>query len=89
MADRTPYQDKIVRNYYKNQETIQLDRLSTLVSDLYMAEGKARPRVWKKIAAALEKLAVPASRIEHLVKTDNPALLANLVKELLAKPPKG
>ena len=33
----------------------------------------------------LEKLKVPASRIEHLLKQDNPSLVAKLVEELLAK----
>jgi hypothetical protein len=33
----------------------------------------------------MEKLEVPASRIEHLRKQQDPALLAALVKELQAK----
>jgi hypothetical protein len=60
-----------------------LQRLGEMVTDLYLAEGKARARLWKRIAAALEKLEVPASRIEHLVETDNPALVADLLKTLL------
>jgi len=55
------------------------------VTDLYLAEGKSRERLWKRAATALEKLEVPAAQIEHLVASDNPALLANLVKELLDK----
>ena len=82
MADFSPYQQKIIKRYYDNQDTIQSQRLAELVTDLYLAEGKKRQRVWKSIVAALEKLKVPQSRIDHLVKQDNPALVAEVVKEI-------
>ena len=85
MAERSKYQENIIKNYYKNAGAIGLQRLSELVTDLYLAEGKARAGVWKRITATLEKLKVPASRIEHVVKADNPTLLAKLLEELLAK----
>jgi hypothetical protein len=62
-----------------------LQRLSELVTELYLAEGKQRSRQWTYIVAALEKLGIPKSRIDHLVSRDDPALLAKLVEELLAK----
>ena len=85
MAERSKYQENIIKNYYKNAGAIGLQRLSELVTDLYLAEGKSRAGVWKKIAATLEKLKVPASRIQHLVKADNPTMVAKLVEELMAK----
>lgn len=85
MAERSKHQDKIIRNYYQNQDAILLQRLGEQVTDLYLAEGKARAKQWQRAAATLEKLKVPASRIEHLVGSDNPALLAKLLEELLAK----
>jgi len=85
MAQRTKYQEKIIKNYYQNQDAILLQRLSEQVTELYLAEGKARAKQWQKIQGVLEKMKVPASRIEQLVKSDNPSLLAKLVEELLAK----
>jgi hypothetical protein len=85
MAQRSKYQQRIIKNYYENREAISLQRLSELVTELYLAEGKARARQWAHIVKALEKLKVPAQRIEHLVEQDNPALVAKLVEELLAK----
>ena len=38
-----------------------------------------------RVTAALEKLKVPADRIDHLVKSDRPELLAKLLEELLGK----
>lgn len=85
MAERSKYQENIIKNYYKNAGAIGLQRLSELVTDLYLAEGKSRAGVWKKITAVLEKLKVPATRIAHLVKADNPTMVAQLVEELMAK----
>jgi len=85
MADFSKYQQKVIKNYYDNREAISLQRLGELVTELYLAEGKAREKQWKNIVAALEKLKVPPARIQHLVKQDNPALVAKLLEELLAK----
>ncbi|MBI2826446.1 MAG: hypothetical protein HYX69_17350 [Planctomycetia bacterium] len=85
MAERTKYQQNIIKNYYQNQDAILMQRLGEQVTELYLAAGKAREKLWKKVATTLEKLKIAQSRIDHLVKTDNPALLAKLVEELLAK----
>jgi hypothetical protein len=85
MTDYTPYQQKIIKRYYDNQDTIQRQRLAELVSELFLAEGKKRERAWQAAAAAMQKLGVPQSRIDHLVKQGNPALVAQVVKELEGK----
>ena len=81
----TKHQQKIIKNYYDNRDAISLQRLSELVTELYLAEGKARARHWKNIVGALEKLGVKQSRIDRLVEQDDPALLARLVEELMAR----
>ncbi len=85
MTDYTPYQQKIIKRYYDKQDTIQHQRLAELVSELYLAKGKKLQRAWELAAAAMQKLGVPQSRIDHLVQQANPALVAELVKELEAK----
>jgi len=85
MPDFTPYQQKIIKRYYDNQEAIGRQRLAELVGELYLSSGKKRERVWLLIAAALLKLGVPQARIDHLHKQDNPAVLAEIVKDLEAK----
>lgn len=85
MQERTKYQQKIIKNYYNNQDAIMLQRLGDLVSNLYLSEGKTRARHWKNAISALEKMKVPQSRIDHIVSQDDPKLLASLVEELLAK----
>lgn len=85
MPKRSAYQQRVIRDYYQNFDAIMLQRLGDLVSDLYLAEGKSRARVWKRVAGALEKLKVPASRIDHIVQSDNPALVADLLNELMGR----
>jgi hypothetical protein len=85
VPQRSKHQQKVIKNYYENREAISLQRLSELVTELYLAEGKNRARQWTFIRTALEKLKIPPKRIEDLVKQDNPALVAKLVEELLAK----
>jgi hypothetical protein len=83
MAKRSSYQDRIIRNYYQNQDAIMLQKLGDLVTDLYLAEGKAKDRLWKRLAAVLKNLKIPEEQIQHLILSDNPTLAANLLKKLL------
>ena len=85
MEDYTRHQQGIIKRYYANQDTLQLQKLGELVTDLYLAEGKKRERVWKSVVTAMQKLGVPQSRIDHIVAQGKPELLANLVKELQGK----
>jgi hypothetical protein len=85
IEDFSPHQQKIIKRYYSNQDTLQLQKLSELVTELFLAEGKTRAKVWKSVTAAMQKLGVSATRINHLVQQDNPALIAELVKELQRK----
>jgi ribosomal protein L18E len=82
---RSSYQDRVIRNYYQNRDDIMLQRLGELVTDLFLAEGKTKSRIWKRVAEILEKLKVPRGEIERLVRSDNPTLVANVLKKLLEK----
>lgn len=87
MAERdyTPYQLKIIGRYYDNQDTVQRQRLAELVSDLYLCSGKKLEKAWQSAAAAMQKLGVPQSRIDHLLAQRKPEQVAQVVKELEGK----
>ncbi|RLS30978.1 MAG: hypothetical protein DWH79_09775 [Planctomycetota bacterium] len=85
MAELSKYQQKIVQNYYANLDTALLQRLGEQVTDLYLAEGKKREKLWTSVTGSLAKLGVPASRIDRIRKSDDARQLANLLQELLAK----
>ena len=82
MADRTPYQRKIIDRYYKNFDAIKLQRLSELATDLYLAEGKKRDRLWSRVEESLRKLEFPEARIVFLLEKRDPTLLVGILKEL-------
>lgn len=85
MADLTPYQQKIVKRYYDNSESLASQKIAELVSDLYLATGKKRQKVWESLVTAMQRLNVPQSRIDHLRAKDDPKLVADLVSELASK----
>ena len=83
MPKRSAYQQRVIRDYYQNQEALAVQKLGEWVTELFLAEGKQRQRLWKRVASALEKLRVRRERIDHIVQADNPTLLANLLEQLL------
>jgi len=80
--EHTPYQTQIIKRYYKNREDIAAQKLSELTTELYLAEGKKRQQIWKRISAALSHLGIESDTIEQMVNADNPVKLAELVKKL-------
>ncbi len=85
MAERSNYQQKIIRNYYNNREAIALQRVQELVTELYLSEGKKRERHWSQLRPHLEKLGIKPDQIDHLEKQDRPELVANLIKKFMDK----
>jgi hypothetical protein len=86
MPDReySSYQQKIIRRYYDNRDQMDEQRLSELVANLYLASGKKRAKLWETARELMGRLNVPASRIEHVVKTGDAAILAEVVKDIAA-----
>jgi len=85
MAKRSAHQQKIIRNYYENRDQIMLQKLGEMVTELYLADGKKRERLWERAATALENLEVPRKQIDHIVASDDPSLLADQLNRLLDK----
>ena len=85
MSDYSPHQQKIIKRYYKSFDAIKYQRLSELVTELYLAEGKKTERLWKQVGELVTTLGLPASRVEHLLQKKDPALLPPILKELEAK----
>ena len=79
------YQQNVIKRYYDNREQIDEQRLSELVTNLYLASGKKKiEKLWESAAETMKRLKVPESRIEHVVSTLDPAILAEVVNDLQA-----
>ena len=83
LDDFSKHQQKIIKRYYASADKIHLQRLAELVTELFLAEGAKRERLWITTATAMGKLDVPQSRIDHIVSKNDPTLVAKLVKELM------
>ncbi len=82
LSDFSAHQQGIIKRYYKNLDQIQRQKLSELVTDLFLASGKKRERIWERLIAVMQKLEIPQERIDRLRQKDDPALIAKLVQEL-------
>jgi hypothetical protein len=85
MADYSKYQQKVIKNYYENRDTLALQRVQELVTELYLSQGKKRQKHWESLQLHLGKLGVKPDVIEHLRQQDKPELVAALVEKLIAK----
>ena len=84
MAEYSNYQRKVIQRFYNNRESGDEQRLAELVTNLYLSEGKKREKLWVQAEETMQRLKVPKKRVEHLIKTRDPALIAEVVKELEA-----
>ena len=85
MENYSKHQQDIIKRYYENIDQITLQKLSELVTELYLAEGKRRDKMWQTAMGYMQKLGVPKDRIDHILAKKDVTLLAGLVKELAGK----
>jgi len=83
LENYSKHQQGIIKRYYENFDKIQVQKLSELVTELYLAEGKKKEKLWQSAAKMMQKLKLPQQRIDHLVSKKDITLLAALVKELM------
>lgn len=81
-AHRSPHQERIIKNYYRNRDSIGIQKAQEAVTELYLSEGKKRETVWKRLCSHLEKAGLSAAQIQHLREKDDPALVAEAIGKL-------
>ena len=62
MENYTKHQQGIIKRFYENIDQITLSKLSELVTELYLASGKKRDKMWETATRHMEKLGVPKER---------------------------
>jgi hypothetical protein len=76
------HQKSVISNYYKNMEPIMLDKLSELVSELFLAEtDKKRIRLWERVQKAMVNLKVPPAIIDHIMSKQDIQILAKNLQD--------
>ncbi len=88
--DYSEHQQRILSKYYKQLDTIMLQKLQELVGEIYLADTDAkRKRLWERVEKALVNLKVPNDIAGHiLAKRDVEALARNLQDWLRQSSPK-
>ncbi|XZE44708.1 hypothetical protein SH467x_004325 [Pirellulaceae bacterium SH467] len=81
MENYTRYQQGVIKSYYQNRDNVSFQRVQELLTDLYLAEGKKKEKVWESMFNHLEKLGVPPDQMEHLKKQRKPELIAQLIQK--------
>lgn len=79
----TPYQQAIVRRHYQYQDAAAAQRLSELVSEIYLATtAKQADKLWKSVETYLAKTPAQPDRIARIVQSRDAKDLARLVSDL-------
>ncbi len=84
MAKReyTKYQQKVISRFYENRDQIDEQRLSELVTNLYLATGdKQKQKLWAQAGETMTRLKVPPTRVQHVLEKRDPTILAEVVKD--------
>ena len=78
----TEYQKDVISGYYKNLDTIMLGKLGELVTELYLADTKAKKnRLWERAHKAMIKLKVPPAIINHIIQQKDMEILAKNLQD--------
>ena len=76
------YQQGVIKNYYANIDTISLQRLGELVTELYLADSdKKKERLWQRVHKAMRKLKIRPAIIEHIMQKRDVQILAKNLQD--------
>jgi len=82
--EHSDYQKAVISQYYTNLDTIMLQKLAELVTELYLAETPAkRDRLWQRVHKAMLKLNVPPAIIDHIMTKKSTEILAKNFQDWL------
>ena len=88
--DYSAHQKAVISGYYDNLDTIMLQKLSELVTDLYLAETKAKKdRLWDRAHKAMVKLKIKPDIIDHIMQKQDVEVLAKNLQDWLGNKKKG
>ena len=81
--NRTRHQDGIVKRYYEHRDTIALQNVSEIASDLFLCDNpKKEARLWERAAKALTHTGVDAQQFERIVADRDIEGMTRLINQL-------
>ena len=89
MADRSKYQQDVIKRYYENRDTLALQKLGEIVSDLYLCkDAQKAARLWERVAKALQHTDANPAAVQQVLHKQDVGSLSKLVTELTVPPRK-
>ncbi len=83
--DYSDYQQKIISKYYSHLDSLMLQKLQALVSELYLADTDAKKdRLWKRVEKAMVNLEIPSPIAEHIMSARDVEVLAKNLQDWLS-----
>ena len=80
------HQKNIISQYYNQLDTIMLQKLQELVSELYLADTDAKKkRLWDRAHKAMVKLEIPPQIVEHIMGKRDVQVLAKNLQDWIAR----
>ena len=82
--ERSVYQNKVISNYYQNLDSIMLNKLGELVTELFLAETDAKKaKLWTRVEKAMIKLKIKPAILEHIMAKKDVQILAKNLNDWL------
>lgn len=83
------YQQGVVKHYYENRDTVSLQKLGEIVSDLFLCEDpKKTAKLWDRAAKALVHTDAQPGSVKKILADQDVAGLSQLVNQLSAAKPR-
>jgi GTP cyclohydrolase I len=83
-SERSKYQAKLIERYYDHLDTIMLQKLAELVTELYLADTPKRTnQLWQRVLKAMVKLKVAPAIIDHIMNKRSAEILAKNLQDWL------
>ena len=80
------YQKDVISNYYNNLDTIMLQKLGELVTDIFLeSKDSKREKLWERAEKAMQKLKIKPAIIDHIMGKKDIEILAKNLKEWQTK----
>jgi hypothetical protein len=81
--DFTPYQQGLIKRYYEHRDTLALQKLGEIVSDLYVATSEAKiSRAWKAAHKQLLAAGVHQHEADSVVNDRDLGALARILARI-------
>ena len=82
MAEHSKFQQGVIRRYYEHFDTISIQKLSEVVSEIYLAEANKPLKLWEKAKNLMSRVAAEDPRVAQIIEKKDIQGLARLVNEL-------